>query len=263
MFHRAPEARHACARSSEGFSTNPLTALIARPPAAHRVARLDPAVLGLRLLGDGAGEDDPLGSALDELGHVAHMVDERPRRSDEVVRRKDRDGRFRIAMVNPDRRQENPGGGAEVVRLHEHHRQGRVDRLLREIARMALDAHHTRTSFGDGESHAVERLPQQRARADDARVLLGLRLTVDMAHQGPEARPLPTREHHPPEAGGVRPGGPGLPGGLRSRAVPWARRAARGAGGRRAAPTRAADATSARPTPVRKRIGVAGNRRRT
>ena len=135
---------------------------------------------------------------LDPGGHFRDVGHEGGVAEQEVVGREDRHRRFGIAPGDPVRRVEHPGGGAAIERLGQDPRARGAGELLGDVAGVPADRDDERTLRRDGEGHAVEGLAQERARAEEAHVLLRPIGAEHLADQRPQSHALAAGQDHRP-----------------------------------------------------------------
>jgi hypothetical protein len=135
---------------------------------------------------------------LDPGGDFRHVGHEDRVAEQEVVGWEDRHRGLRVAPGDPVRWVEHAGGGAAIERLRQDLRRAAPGNSRRCSRRDGGTV--TTSALRDGERHAIERLPQQRARAQETHVLLRAVGTEHLADQGPEAHALSSGQDHRPAA---------------------------------------------------------------
>src|SRR6266849_3351683 len=174
---------------------------VERPLACpgHSFARFDPAILRLRLTWLYAKQDDPLRLPLHKPCRVGHLLHEHPFFLDEMVRRKEHDGRPWIPGGDPLCGEQHRGGGSAALWLLEHMRATRFTELARQISLMTLKAHHDRSTRRNEPSNSVERLTQEGPRPEEWTKLRGSLVAKSLMDEGSQSDALPSREHDRPQ----------------------------------------------------------------
>ncbi len=144
---------------------------MARPPERRR--RFDPAVVGLDRGRRNAEQEHRVLELTAEPIARHHVLEEAALGIDEVVAREDEHGRVRVPLEDVGERQEDADGRAAVRGLA-HQRSGERRRhRAGEVALVLLRDHGDDVALRHHRLHAIERVLQHRAGADERAVLLG------------------------------------------------------------------------------------------
>ena len=116
----------------------------------------------------------------------------------EVIRRKNRHNRFGVLRMNPMCRKQDSGSRSAILRLRKNALSGCLREFLSQIpvVRAARRNHGPRRR--DLQTHAVQRVAQQRLGPDDLRKLLRAFIAAELPDKRPQPDSFACRQHDRP-----------------------------------------------------------------